>query len=68
MNECDTDNGGCSQICDNGIGHFNCSCYVGNTLDTNKLTCRGEHFDADFQQFLIVLYNNVYEKYPIRTL
>lgn len=29
MNECVTDNGGCSQTCTNLVGGFSCGCYTG---------------------------------------
>ncbi|KAM9977303.1 hypothetical protein ACTFIR_011162 [Dictyostelium discoideum] len=39
IDECSTDNGGCSQICTNSVGSFSCSCNSGYTLNENKLSC-----------------------------
>jgi len=42
INECDTANGGCEQLCSNTIGSFACSCGVGYQLDENDSNCSGE--------------------------
>ena len=42
INECETANGGCEQICSNTIGSFACSCDVGYRLDSNGLNCSGK--------------------------
>ena len=41
VNECDINNGGCEQICNNTIGSFNCSCEMGYELDSSGLNCSG---------------------------
>ena len=41
INECDTINGGCEQICTNTIGSFACSCEPGYLLDGNGFNCTG---------------------------
>ena len=41
VNECDVDNGNCSQICTNTNGSFICECNVGYQLDTDGTTCNG---------------------------
>ena len=41
MNECDTDNGGCSQLCTNRDGDFVCSCNAGFTLLDDNINCEG---------------------------
>ena len=41
VNECQTNNGGCQQICANADGSFNCECKAGFTLTSNNLTCEG---------------------------
>ena len=43
INECETANGGCEQMCSNTIGSFACSCDVGYWLDRNGLNCNGKH-------------------------
>ena len=45
VNECDKDNGNCSQMCTNTDGSFNCSCNSGYLLDSDGLyiTCNGRY-------------------------
>ena len=40
INECNTDKGGCEQVCTNTVGSFICSCYTGYTLSYGKF-CSG---------------------------
>eukprot|EP00058_Branchiostoma_floridae_P014629 XP_002600117.1 hypothetical protein BRAFLDRAFT_66626 [Branchiostoma floridae] len=47
MDECLTQNGGCSQTCTNTIGSYSCSCSEGFALDGDGHTC------ADFDECLI---------------
>ena len=42
INECETSNGGCEQMCSNTIGSFACSCDVGYQLDRNGFNCNGK--------------------------
>ena len=49
VNECDVDNGGCSQICTNTNGSFTCECNDGYQLDSDGTTCNGmnrEHLNC----------------------
>ena len=39
LNECNTGNGGCNQICTNSIGSFLCSCNSGYNLAADGRTC-----------------------------
>ena len=39
INECDTYNAGCQQICHNGNGSFVCECRDGYTTDDHGYTC-----------------------------
>ena len=41
INECGVSNGGCSHICTNTEGGFECSCRVGYTLDSDRKSCSG---------------------------
>ncbi len=41
VDECQTDNGGCAQICDNIDGSFLCSCDPGYILGTDNFNCEG---------------------------
>ncbi len=42
INECQSSNGGCDQICTDNVGTFVCSCNTGFELATNGQTCTGE--------------------------
>ncbi len=39
--QCDSENGGCSQICIEQIPGFDCACENGYILDENGTTCNG---------------------------
>ena len=41
VDECDMDNGGCDQVCENTEGSFLCSCHAGHVLAANH-TCVDE--------------------------
>lgn len=42
INECDYDNGGCSHMCNNTAGSYQCHCYNGyKTNEKNLLDCKG---------------------------
>ena len=41
INECATNNGGCSQVCLNTEGSYSCDCYTGYELGPNNHTCKG---------------------------
>ena len=41
INECQTDNGGCTQTCRNTIGLYQCSCENGYELTSDTNTCVG---------------------------
>ena len=40
-NECLTNKGGCSQICNNTVGSYICDCFDGYELDDNGHGCSG---------------------------
>ena len=42
IDECETDNGGCSHNCTNTIGSFFCWCPHGQRLALDGLNCEGE--------------------------
>ena len=42
INECRTDNGECTQTCDNTDGSYQCSCWDGYELTSDGYTCIGE--------------------------
>ena len=44
VNECDVDNGGCSQRCTNTEGSFNCGCTDGYMLDVIGKICIGTYW------------------------
>ena len=41
--ECNQDNGGCDQICNNAIGSYECSCRDGYELEFNGINCTGTY-------------------------
>ena len=43
INECDEENGNCSQNCNNTIGSYQCYCEDGYILDSDEHTCNGNH-------------------------
>ena len=43
INECATNNGGCSQNCTNTFGSFVCSCMAGYTLGADSRSCNGTY-------------------------
>ncbi|KAI8493020.1 Troponin I, slow skeletal muscle [Branchiostoma belcheri] len=51
IDECETNNGGCAQICTNTIGSFQCSCLDGFGLNTDGFTCDGGNL-PELQQLL----------------
>ncbi len=42
INECNTNNGGCNQVCTNTDGSFMCSCNSGFMLADDLVACNGE--------------------------
>ena len=55
MNACNRGTAGCSQICNNTLGSYICSCNSGYTLDADNHTCNGEGHIAEFLSFILVL-------------
>ena len=41
LNECQDNNGGCGQVCNNSIGSFSCECYQGYELEDDGFNCTG---------------------------
>ena len=44
INECSINNGNCSQMCNNTIGSYVCSCSIGYLLSSNNRSCSGMCF------------------------
>ena len=42
INECNVNNAGCSHLCNNTAGTFNCYCHEGFELQNNTFSCRGK--------------------------
>ena len=42
VDECETLNGGCQQICNNTVGSYFCSCTEGYQLQMDGTTCQGQ--------------------------
>ena len=43
INECNSTNGGCEQLCVNDIASFHCECNTGYMLDDNGYSCSGKY-------------------------
>ena len=43
VNECQTNNGGCEQVCTNTVGSYVCSCNPGFRLSSNGHNCNGKY-------------------------
>ena len=44
--ECSVKNGGCTQLCINTVGSYECSCGTGYALDSDGHTCNGNTYHA----------------------
>jgi len=42
INECQTDNGGCTQTCNNTDGSYQCYCWDGYELTSDEYICVGK--------------------------
>ena len=49
VDECETDNGGCEQVCTNTFLSYNCSCNDGYTFSAEGRTCRGSYFTKKYE-------------------
>ena len=65
INECSTNNGGCSSNakCTNNVGSFSCACNDGYSGD--GFTCNGNHFRLAFSFFLHIQLNNENKKIDV---
>ena len=41
FNECEDNNGGCAQLCNNTFGSFLCECRDGYMLNSDSINCNG---------------------------
>ena len=55
MNECNSSNGGCVQMCINTVGSFTCQCLPGYMMDENGRSCIGKYKYA----FLVALFPGI---------
>ena len=56
VNECESDNGACAQICINTAGSFECSCTAGYSLRIDNTTCEGKNWILYVHFIFIVKY------------
>ena len=64
VDECAGGKDGCSHICANTPGGFECKCRSGYRLNTDQKTCIGEGFWQMYHNFLLLLKGNIcYKKY-----
>ena len=56
INECATNNGGCSQVCTDNEGSFVCSCNTGYELDADGTTCNGKPKKQFSKYYWILIY------------
>ena len=42
LNECQINNGGCNQTCNNTLGSFECSCGIGYALAPDNFGCNSK--------------------------
>ena len=54
MNACNRGTAGCTQICNNTLGSYICSCNSGYTLNADNHTCNGEGHITEFLSFILV--------------
>ena len=55
MNECETDNGQCEQVCVNDLGSYHCECLDGWFLEPDGKTCLGK---ISFSRNMMALLND----------
>lgn len=46
VEECEDNNGGCAQLCNNTVGSFICGCSEGYTLNADYINCSGMHYHS----------------------
>ena len=51
IDECDNENGNCSQFCNNTIGSYQCYCEDGYILDSDDHTCYGMYITSSVHYF-----------------
>ena len=56
LDECQTNNGGCEQVCNNTVGSFVCSCNEGYSLTSNGFNCTGKLCVVVFVELRFMLY------------
>ena len=55
INECIRGTSGCTQLCNNTLGSYICSCSSGYTIDADNHMCNGEGHITEFLSFILVL-------------
>lgn len=75
VNECLRDNGGCEQICNNKPGTFDCRCFDGFYLASDRQTCLSKlhskfaysgEVESSFCYGLVMLFEEHFQLRPTR--
>ena len=58
VNECNSNNGNCAQVCTNTVGSYSCSCNTGYRLASDSRTCSGkQHIFCFYNYFHVIKFD-----------
>ena len=58
LNECNVDDGGCTQVCENTAGSFQCSCLSGFRLEADDKTCTGTERNSSYVHVVLRIFHS----------